>query len=234
MRPRRSARAAPPHTHKKKEALSTSTCMHGHYFMAPRSAKRGVAAGGQETQRGRPRLRQCPHLRRRTPTPTPPTATAWRGPGRGFSALAFPVASGAVSWRCLDPKLRTGATQGDESRTLRHREQGRAEQTARPFPCPRCSATPSAATPPNQQSYELAYCMRWARPAINADRCPPSVHARLSQCPHTPHRTAPPLPLPHTSTSRRAIAFLRTPAALLIDSNFALCCGFPPCRSAVQ
>jgi hypothetical protein len=42
-----------PHT-QKKEALSTSTCMHGHYFMAPRSAKRGVAAGGEETQRTSP------------------------------------------------------------------------------------------------------------------------------------------------------------------------------------
>ena len=124
--------APPPPT--QKEALST--CMHGqagHYFYG--AAQRQTCRSGGRTQRGR-RPRQCPHYYNDArPRPPRPPVLAWPGQARGFSALAFLVASGVVSWRrCLDPKLLAyWATRGCRAAAHTAPHGAWEQRSARPF-----------------------------------------------------------------------------------------------------
>jgi hypothetical protein len=164
--------------------------MAGHYFMAPRSAKRGGLSEDAPAS---------------VPTFTTTHAHAHRerlsGPAL-FSARAFPVAPGAVSRRCLDriQKLLGHAGKKAAAHGATASKGAEAERAAISVPPrPRCSPPR-----PTGSEYSTRACMRWSRPGMpSAPIGAPSVHARLSQCPHAPHRASPlPLPLPHTSTSR--------------------------------
>jgi hypothetical protein len=143
--------------------------------MAPRSAKRGGLSEDAPAS---------------VPTFTTTHAHAHRerlsGPAL-FSARAFPVAPGAVSRRCLDPRA-TGPRGGKKpphTAPQRAREQKRS---ARPFPCPRGRAALRHA----QLAVSTVREHACAGPGMpSAPIGAPSVHARLSQCPHAPHRASP-------------------------------------------
>jgi hypothetical protein len=187
--------------------------------MAPRSAKRGGLSEDAPAS---------------VPTFTTTHAHAHRerlsGPAL-FSARAFPVAPGAVSRRCLDPRA-TGPRGGKKpphTAPQRAREQKRS---ARPFPCPRGRAALRHAQ--LAVSTVREHACAGPGPACHQRRSvpPPCTHVSVN-APTLP--TAPPRSRSRSLTRprpalRAPIAFLQSsPASSLIDS-YPCPRAWVPCR----
>lgn len=170
-----------------------------------------------------------PLLQRRTPTPTATACPglAWPGPrflcarlSRSFrcgflAALLGPKATGLLGHAGMQSRRTHGATRGV----------GAAERASLFL---RVRAAPPRHPPLLRPTVLVVLRALACDDGPDLPSTPigaPSVHARLSQCPHTPHRTS----LPHTSTSPNYVHHCFSPAAppLLIDSNLAFWRGFP-------
>nr|TKW17235.1 hypothetical protein SEVIR_5G352766v2 [Setaria viridis] len=188
--------------------------MHGHYFMAPRSAKRGVAAG--RTRQDAPR--QCPHFttthahahRDRLSWPDPAPA----GSSAPLISRSFPCGSVAFAWIQSYRATHAGRGKGRKGKQSRRwRRTGARRRRARAhFPCPCCSATPSAATPRPPRPQLVRAC---DGPGLPSTPIGAPLRARTSQSmpPHSPpHLPAPSLTRQHP-TLRAPLLFSGRPVA---------------------